>query len=113
LGCLLLGVIPVPPGKTRLDLAKSRIDGSRALRLSTVARRHHYLSDSSPIAVCLVSNDIDLLAEHEVRQMLLGSLAEGLLLLRGVDPCHPNLVLLVAPIEYHDCVAIGDADDFA
>ena len=71
------------------------------------------VAQHSLVLVLLLPVYLHELAEHLLRQRLLGFIAEGLAALRCVDGEQPNLELLVACSEYRDGVAIRDAHDFA
>ena len=73
-------------------------------------RLHPNLADDALVLVSLLPLDAHLLVEHQARQVLLGSLAEGLCLFWCVDALEANLVLLAVGIEDGYRVAISNAD---
>jgi hypothetical protein len=71
--------------------------------------RQEDVTDCSAVPVATPDAHHDGLAEREARRDLLGSLAEGLSLLRGVDPMQTQ-GLAAAVAENSDRVTVGDAD---
>jgi hypothetical protein len=71
--------------------------------------RQDDVADGSTIAVPAPDPHHNRLPECEARRELLGSLAEGLPLLRGVDPMQTQ-GLVPADAQDRDRVPIGDAD---
>lgn len=72
---------------------------------------HH--ADEAAVLVALRPVDMNLLAGNEGGQVLAGSMPEGLLPFRGVDPRQPDCVLGLGGIQYRDGVAVGDFYDVA
>ena len=72
-----------------------------------------HVLEHSLVLVLLLPVNLHVLAEHLLRQRLLGFIAEGLAAFRCVDGEQPNLELLVACSEYRDGVAVRDAHHFA
>lgn len=73
-----------------------------------IRRLNPHLADDALVAVALGPFDTHLFVEDQPRQVLLGSLSEGLGLLGGVYATKANLVLLVVGIEDGYRVAISD-----
>lgn len=99
---LLPLVFPVKPSQTSSYL--------REVRVRAVGQ---HLPDDSAGLVCFRAFQRHRLAEHEVRQILLRSLSEVLLSLRGIDPGHADFELLLSVGKDRDCVAVADRYDLA
>ena len=72
-------------------------------------RLHPDLAYDALVLVALPILDPHILTEDHLRQTFLGSLAEGLGFLGGVDARQANLVLMAVGIEDGYRVAIGNA----
>lgn len=84
------------------------VEGEAAAR--AVRRLNPDLADNAVVAVAFIPFDPHILSEDHLRQALFGTLAEGLRLLRSIDPLKPNLVLLAVGIEDGYRIAIGNPD---
>ena len=75
------------------------------------------LADDALVTVMLAPDHIDLAPEDQIREVLFGSLSEGLFLFRRVNAGEPDLELLATGIQHGDGVSVADADadadDFA
>lgn len=106
---LFLLIFLVVPGEAGANLHEARIDGLRA-GLDLAGEDD---PDDAAVSVPLRPFDADRLAIDQGGEGLLGLLAEGLPLLRGIDSGKPYLVLLVRRIQDGDGIPIRHADDTA
>lgn len=114
-GALLAHVLPVVPAEPDRNLREA---GFQRLRAGTVpaagvGRGHPDLAGHPPVAVPLVSADLDGVAESKTRQVLARAKAKGLTLLGRVDSGEADAVLDLLGVEHRGCIAVGDADDVA
>ena len=105
---MLIRILAIPPRQTNSDLGVTRVQGHRAGQ--AVRGLYPYLADDAAVLVALFPIDPHVLAEDQPRQVLLGSLSEGLCLLRRVDTAEADFVLLAVGIEDGYRVAIGNAN---
>src|SRR5262249_52751665 len=95
LGCLLVLEALVVPREADGELGKRDVESQSAT--AAVGRRNPDAADVAPVAVALVAVGAGVFVENELREVLLGALAERLRLLWPVDPGQPHSVLHLAP----------------
>jgi hypothetical protein len=95
--CLVAGILTMYPHHATLDLFSIDIEASSV-----------YSSDDPPVAIAVLLLYVDLLAEDQIREALLGVLSVSLGFLRGIDlnQAHLNLALLWR--EQHECIGVRD-----
>jgi hypothetical protein len=95
----VLSVDPRAPGFNLIEIDISAIDGDFA--------------DHSSVLVELVSLQDDFLAEHQVIEMLAGSVSERLPVLRRVDSLKPDRKATAVGIYHGDSISVGNANYLA
>ena len=109
LGRLFPSVFPIPPRHAGRDL---RQPGIKRLRAGRAARRLDLdLADDPLVTIALVPLDLNVLVEHEPREVGFRLVAECLRLLRCVDSHHANLVLLPLGVQDGNRISVRDTDD--
>lgn len=95
-----LGVLLIHPGHPAFDLFQVGVNPADP-----------DFPDRATVLVGVRNFDPDWLAKHQIREALLGGLAEILFLLRGIDLVQPDLGLAIPGIQDSDRVAIRDTHD--
>jgi hypothetical protein len=99
----------VPPGQAGFELRQAGIERLRAG--CTRWRLQRELADDAAVAIVLAPFDLDLLAQHQIRQTLLRFLAIGLPGFRSVDRGEADLVWNTSAIHHSESGTVADAAD--
>lgn len=100
-------------GTTKSSPSQSAQDRLPAYSHTSGSRHHPHLPHDALVAVIFLELDADLFPRHQLAAPFPGCVTEWLPLLRRVDPCNTNSMLVIVVVEDGDSVTVSNFDDGA